>query len=280
MTKGSGMGVEVRFRGVRGSTPCCSADYNVYGGNTACVELNFDGQTVILDAGTGIRALGNELVRKKIAHVDLLISHAHWDHISGFPFFRPLYRTDCKLDVYACPLSDGRSIENALETQMSSPFFPLPMSKIPSSLRFHDIESGDSFKLCGGAVLVKTLPLNHPNGAAGFRLEYGETVIAYISDTEHFADRIDDNVLSLAHGADLMIYDAMFTQSEYPTFAGWGHSTVEEALAVSSAASVKRTALFHHSPEHTDADMMKIDRAVQSEYPNAFCAKEGMRLTL
>lgn len=125
------MSVDVTFRGVRGSTPCCSADYNIYGGNTSCVELNFDGNIVVLDAGTGIRALGNDLIRRKVPHVDLLISHAHWDHISGFPFFRPLFRQDCALDVYACPLSDGRSIKNALETQMSSPFFPLPMSKIP-----------------------------------------------------------------------------------------------------------------------------------------------------
>lgn len=274
------MSVDVTFRGVRGSTPCCSADYNIYGGNTACVELSFDGKIVILDAGTGIRPLGNDLIRRKVPHADLLISHAHWDHISGFPFFRPLYRTDCELDVYACPLSDGRSIEHALETQMSSPFFPLPMSKIPSSLHFHEIESGDSFTLCGGAVRVKTLPLNHPNGATGFRLEYGETVIAYISDTEHFADRIDDNVLSLARRADLLIYDAMFTQAEYPTFRTWGHSTVEEAVNVSQAAAVKRTALFHHSPEHTDADMLAIDRGVQAEHPNIFCAKEGMRLSL
>lgn len=274
------MSVNVTFRGVRGSTPCCSADYNIYGGNTACVELDFDGKIVVLDAGTGIRALGNDLIRRKVPHVDLLISHAHWDHISGFPFFRPLYRQDCALDVYACLLSDGRSIKNALETQMSSPFFPLPMSKIPSSLHFNDIECGDSFTLCGGAVRVKTLPLNHPNGATGFRLEYDGTVIAYISDTEHFADKCDENVIALARGADLMIYDAMFTQAEYPTFTGWGHSTEEEAIGVTRAASVKRTALFHHSPEHTDADMMKIDHAVRAEQPNVFCAKENMRLTL
>lgn len=274
------MSVDVTFRGVRGSTPCCSADYNIYGGNTSCVELNFDGNIVVLDAGTGIRALGNDLIRRKVPHVDLLISHAHWDHISGFPFFRPLFRQDCALDVYACPLSDGRSIKNALETQMSSPFFPLPMSKIPSSLHFHDINSGDSFTLCDSAVRVKTLPLNHPNGATGFRLEYDGKIIAYISDTEHYSNHIDENVLALAHGADLMIYDAMFTQSEYPTFRNWGHSTVEEAVNVAQAAAVKRTALFHHSPEHTDADMRAIERAVQTEYPNVFCAKENMRLTL
>ncbi len=274
------MSVDVTFRGVRGSTPCCSADYNIYGGNTSCVELDFDGKIVVLDAGTGIRALGNDLIRRKISHVDLLLSHAHWDHISGFPFFRPLYRKDCLIDVYAGALSDGQSMQYALSTQMSSPFFPLPLNKIPSSLRFHEIESGDSFSLCAGLTQVKTLPLNHPNGATGFRLEYDGKSIAYISDTEHYPDHIDENVLTLAHGADLMIYDAMFTQSEYPIFRNWGHSTIEEAVNVAQAAAVKRTALFHHSPEHTDSDMRAIERSVQTEYPNVFCAKEGMRLSL
>lgn len=279
MQKKGNMGFLVTFWGVRGSTTCSEPDYMVYGGNTACVELNLDGKIVIIDAGSGIRELGKKLIREKSAHAALLISHTHWDHISGFPFFAPIYSKHATLEIYASPRQemDTRSI---FEMQMSSPFFPMPIHSVPSSLIFKDFDQKDEFFLYDNTVKVVTAPLNHPNGATGFRIEYNGKSLAYISDTEHIAGVPDQNVLSLAENCDLMIYDALFTEEEYASHVGWGHSTWQEAVNIAKSAHVKQTALFHHFPDHNDEAMRLIENQAKKELSSVFAARERTTVSL
>lgn len=274
------MRMEATFWGVRGSISCSSPEYVVYGGNTACVELDIDGRTVIIDAGSGIRALGESLMRRGISRMSLLISHTHWDHICGFPFFYPAFRENSFLSIYASRLPDGSTARQVFETQMSAPFFPLPMHMVPSVLHFHDFDAPSEFTICDGAVNVKTCPLNHPNGATGYRLDYKGKSLAYISDTEHRADGSDADLVEFIRDADLMIYDAMYTPREYPHFIGWGHSTWEEALRLTRLANVKKTALFHHSPAHDDRTMAKIEKEASKADSRLFTARDGLKVEI
>lgn len=273
------MGFNVTFWGVRGSTSCSEPDFMVYGGNTACVELSLDGNVLILDSGSGIRGLGKKLIEAKSECAALLISHMHWDHISGFPFFAPIYSANARLDIYAVP-HHKRDIRSVFEMQMSSPFFPTTIHAVPSSLHFHNLLQNEPFFLYDGSVKITPAALNHPNGATGYRIEYAGRTVAYISDTEHVAGQPDENVLKLIDGCDLMIYDALYTDDEFADYIGWGHSTWQEAVRLAKKANVRRTALFHHAPHHNDDAMAAIEKEAQSLLPSVFAAKEKMTLEL
>ena len=274
------MGVDITFWGVRGSIPCPAPEYMIYGGNTACVELCLDGKVIIIDAGSGIRDLGKDLSRRGVREAVMLISHTHWDHINGFPFFMFAYQADAVLDMYAAFLGDGSSAKGVFELQMSDPFFPMPMHTLQSTLNFHNFTSGASFELYGGEVKVETAPLNHPNGATGYRITYKDKSVAYISDTEHVPGQEDENVLRLIRGCDFVIFDALFTEDEFTGHIGWGHSTWEEAARLARKEKIKHLALFHHSPEHKDDEMARIEEHIRGISPNYFVAKEKMRFTI
>ena len=274
------MPVEVTFWGVRGSIPCCSAEHTIYGGNTSCVEVNLDGRTVVFDAGSGIRSLGMDLARRGVSDVTLLVSHTHWDHICGFPFFYPAFQKTSNLNIYAARLPDGQTAEQVFGVLMSEPFFPLPMHMIPSVLHFHDFKACDSFDLFDGRAALQTCNLVHPNGSIGYRLNFQGKSISYISDYEHCAADGIDGLVDFVAGSDLMVFDAMYTPEEYEVFKGWGHSTWEQAVNLTRSANVKRTALFHHSPSHTDAQMRLIERDACAADPRVFAAREMQTVRL
>ncbi len=274
------MPVKVTFWGVRGSIPCCSAEHTIYGGNTSCIEVNLDGETVIFDAGSGIRALGISLAKRKINKMTLLISHTHWDHICGFPFFYPAFQDTSDLNIYAARLPNGQKAEEIFDMLMSAPFFPLPKHMIPSVLHFHNFEIPESFELFDGRAALQTHFLVHPNGATGYRLHYQGKSISYISDYEHCSPDGIDELVDFVKESDLMIFDAMYTPEEYNFFKGWGHSTWLEAAKLTKAANVKKTALFHHAPSHTDAIMQKLEQTARAEDPRLFAAKENMSVIL
>lgn len=274
------MPVEVSFWGVRGSIPCCSAEHTVYGGDTSCVEVNLDGKTVIFDAGSGIRSLGISMAKRKIKRATLLISHTHWDHICGFPFFYPAFQANSDLNIYAARLPNGQKAEEVFDMLMSGPFFPLPMHMIPSVLHFHDFKPSESFSLFDGRAALRTRALTHPNGATGYRLDYDGKSVSYISDYEHSSRDGVEELIDFVKDSDLMIFDAMYTPDEYGFFKGWGHSTWLEAAKLTKAANIKKTALFHHAPLHDDEMMKKIERDAQKEDPRLFAARENMSLTL
>ncbi len=268
------MSLLLRFWGVRGSIACPSPSHVRYGGNTSCLEVTAAGHTIILDAGTGIRTLGNDMMARGIKSASLLLTHSHWDHINGFPFFGPGFAKDGEFRIMAGHLEEG-SIYEVLAGQMTQPTFPVPLEAMHAKMTFEDFDSGASFGLTPG-VKVRTAPLNHPNGATGYRIECGGKSVCYITDTEHHVGKPDQNILGLIEGADLVVYDSTYTDEEFESKAGWGHSTWQEAIRLCRAAQVKQLALFHHDPAHTDDIMDAIGQEAHAIWDKAVVAREGM----
>ena len=274
------MAFDIRFWGVRGTIACPSTSHAKYGGNTSCVEVMVNGKTIIFDAGTGIRELGNELQKRDIREAHLLMSHTHWDHINGFPFFVPGYDPSRSFNIMAGHLGrDYGGIQHVLNAQMLSPMFPVPLETMQAALNFEDFKAGEQFKIHSD-VNIRTTPLRHPNGATGYRIEHNGKSVCYITDTEHIPGEPDQNILNLIEGSDLVIYDSTYTEEEFATKIGWGHSTWNEGLALCQAASVKKFAIFHHDPDHDDDFMDNIKAEAQAKWEHSFVAREGMIVNL
>ncbi len=271
------MSFQVKFWGVRGSIACPSRYHMEYGGNTSCVEIILDeNRRFILDAGTGIRYLGQNFLRNDIHEAHLLLTHTHWDHINGFPFFVPAYDPKRSIHIMAGHLGERKGgIHDALAAQMEGPMFPVPLSAMQAKLRFDDFKAGDEFSLYHD-VIVRTAPLNHPNNATGYRIDCGGKSVCYITDTEHVSGELDQNILGLIEGADLVIYDSTYTEDEYPKHVGWGHSTWNEGVKLCQAASVGKMAIFHHEPDHDDEFMAKLEKEAKEYWDGSFAARDGM----
>jgi phosphoribosyl 1,2-cyclic phosphodiesterase len=272
-------GVSVRFWGVRGSIACPGPETTTYGGNTSCVEVLCGEHRVILDAGTGLRPLGNSFEKGTPVDADLLLSHTHLDHIVGLPFYAPAYTPGSSMRLWAGHLAPERPLEDVLCTMMTDPLFPIPMGVMAADKTFNNFRAGESFTLSCGAE-VRTCPLNHPNGATGYRIEYGGGAICYVTDTEHVEGTHDENILGLIEGADVFIYDATYTAEEYPTYRGWGHSTWQEGAALAEMAGVKTFVPFHHDPSHDDDFMAQVEREARDGFENTVVAREGLTLTV
>lgn len=272
----------VRFWGVRGSIPSPGPQTVRYGGNTSCVEMLIGGQRLIFDGGTGIRQLGLSLMDKMPLEAAIFFSHSHWDHIQGFPFFTPAFVPGNCFYIYGAISANGSTIEQRLNDQMLHPNFPVPLRVMGADLKFCDLDIGST--LCLDGITIQNMPLNHPGEAVGYRVSWRDKIVAYITDTEHFCDHLDDNVLSLAEDADLMIYDATYTDEEYyhpqANRIGWGHSTWQEAVKVAQAARVKQLVIFHHDPSHTDEFMDQIASQAATILPGTLVAQEGMEICL
>lgn len=273
------MGVAVRFWGVRGSIACPTPQHMAYGGNTSCVEVLAGDRRVILDAGTGIRSLGRALDREGVHEADLLLTHTHWDHINGFPFFGPAFRTHHAFRIMAGHLSDHGGVRATLAGQMAQPMFPVPLEIMDADMAFEDFRAGDRFRLRGD-VRVSTALLNHPNGATGYRLESGGRAVCYVTDTEHVPGKPDQNVLGLIQGADLVIYDCTYTDTEFPGKVGWGHSTWQEGIRLCQAAGAKALVIFHHDPDHEDDFMNRLADEARGVWDKATVAREGLTIDL
>ena len=268
----------VHFHGVRGTIACPGGEYIRYGGNTACIEIRCGSHLVILDAGTGLRPLGVELTQNGKIDCALLLSHTHLDHIAGLPFFVPLFLKGNKIQLWAGHLAgQGETLKQVIKRIMAAPLFPIPLEALSAEINFRDFSAGETFELQPG-VKVRTAPLNHPNGATGYRLEYAGRSVCYVTDTEHVEGRLDKNILGLIEGADVFIYDSTYTAEEYPRYRGWGHSTWQEGVRLADAAEVKLFTVFHHAPEHDDNTMDEIAAAVRRARPASTIAHEGMIL--
>jgi phosphoribosyl 1,2-cyclic phosphodiesterase len=270
-------GLTVRFWGVRGSIACPSPTYMGFGGNTSCVEVRVGSRLIILDAGTGIRPLGQQLRREGALDADILFSHTHWDHVNGFPFFAPAFEPDNAFRVFAGHLAEEGGIREAIAGHMHEPMFPVPLDVMRARLSFTDFAAGETLDL-GRGLQVRTAPLNHPNGATAYRIDHGGRSVCYVTDTEHVPGRPDERIVGLVAGADLVIYDSTYTDAEFPARVGWGHSTWQEGLRLVRRADAKRLVVFHHDPDHDDATMAAIEQELAGESDGGVVAREGMLL--
>lgn len=275
-----GGGLKVKFWGVRGSFPCPQASHLRYGGNTSCVSIQIENHLVVLDAGTGLRSLGQWILSQPVRKITLLLSHVHWDHINGFPFFDPAYAAGYHIDIYAGNLKpQQRSIADVMRQQMQGPTFPIELDTLPASIGFHDFCAGDDLALAP-RTSVRTAPLSHPNQATAYRIEYGGKSVCYVTDTEHISGELDPAILDLIESTDLVIYDSTYTDEEFKTRVGWGHSTWQQGVRLAQAAGAKQLAIFHHDPDHDDAFMDQVTSEASALWTGAFVAKEGQSITL
>ncbi len=268
---------QVRFWGVRGSIPCPGQETLHYGGNTSCVEVRAGGQVLILDAGSGLQPFGQHLRNEGSINADLLLSHLHYDHILGLPFFAPAYDAASQLRVWAG--NCGTGLEAALQQFLQPPFFPVPLQHLKARFSFRDFTCGDTLQL-SPSVSVLTCSLNHPDGATGYRIQYDGKALCYVTDTEHPAQGVDSAVVQLIRNADIVIYDATYNNSDYPGHQGWGHSTWEAGLALCEAAGARRLVVFHHAPERSDSELQNLDTELQRLRPGSVVAREGLVLYL
>ncbi|HEY9818401.1 MAG TPA: MBL fold metallo-hydrolase [Candidatus Obscuribacterales bacterium] len=270
----------VRFWGVRGSIACPGPETVRYGGNTSCVEMQVAGHRIVFDGGTGLRVLGQELMSQIPVEGHLFFTHSHWDHIQGFPFFTPAFVKGNRFNIYGAVAPNGSTIEQRLNDQMLHPNFPVPLQIMGSQMSFCDLEVGEAVQI--GDVLVENALLNHPGEAVGYRVNWNGYAAAYITDTEHYTDRLDENVMWLARDADVMIYDSTYTDDEYysekSSKVGWGHSTWQEAVKVAKAANVKKLVIFHHDPLHCDQFMDDIKDVTSKQFANSVVAWEGLTI--
>ena len=236
---------------------------------------------MIFDAGTGIRNLCHWLVRKSVNHATILLSHVHWDHVNGFPFFSPAFRRDCSFTIMAGHLSKFVGVRNVLAGQMTTPTFPVPLDAMHAAETFKDFNASDSFNLSvTPKIKIRSVELNHPDGATGYRIDYAGKSMCYVTDTEHIIGQPDRKILGLIEGTDLLIYDCTYTDNEFVNKIGWGHSTWQEAVRLSKAANVKSLAIFHHDPDHEDRFMEQVKNEARQLWSGAFVAREHMRINL
>jgi phosphoribosyl 1,2-cyclic phosphodiesterase len=277
----------VRCWGARGSIPVSGREYLKYGGSTTCMEVETDdGQVIILDAGSGIRKLGNTLLKEGRYDLHLVFTHAHWDHILGFPFFRPIYVDGVRLQVYGCPFAQ-ESLRGFLSDAMRPPHFPVDLSMVRAQITYHGICQAP-FTI--GPVSIAPILLSHPNQGMGYRLEADGKRFVFLTDNElryqHPGGLTFEDYVAAATGADLLIHDAEFTEKEYTLTRTWGHSRYTDALDLAFAAGAARLGLFHHNQERSDdaldgivADCQRIIGEKQSGL-DCFAVHEGMEQEL
>jgi phosphoribosyl 1,2-cyclic phosphodiesterase len=282
--------VRITFFGVRGSCPCSSDQYRRYGGNTSCVLVEVEGEPpLIIDLGTGLRALGQYLHPPlQSAGIPLqatvLLTHLHYDHVLGLPFFSPMRDPGAVLELYG-PSQQGGTLYEVLAGMVQPPFFPISMSDFRGELRCHDLDGSADFAV--GGIQVKARAVPHIGHTLGFRIEAEGRSVAYVSDHQAPLDRrtVDKQVLELCDGADLLMHDAQYTDEEFVTMAHWGHSTEAYAVRVASESGARRLCLFHHDPAHSDKQidqMLSNARRLASKHHavEVSAAAEGQTVNL
>lgn len=265
---------QIRFWGVRGSIPTPGPGTVRYGGNTTCVEVRNGSGIIILDAGTGLRRLGQSLLKEfknKQLDLTLLLSHTHWDHIQGLPFFAPIYESRCRLRILG---SEGarKGLVDALTGQMESTYFPVPFSKLPSNI---EIEELHEFNFAVGTTLARALRANHPGVTVGYRLFSPDGIIVFFPDTEPRQGGDDREMIDFISGADVLILDSQYDSTEYKKHIGWGHGCLDDSVNLALKAGVKRLVLFHHDPDHDDK---RIDGFVRYARKLVAKAKSKMKV--
>jgi len=276
----------VRFWGVRGSIPCPGPDTVIYGGNTTCIEIRADDRLLIIDLGSGARALGdwllaNDFKKNGKIKADIFITHTHWDHIIGFPMFSPIYIPGNEFRL----TGPGNGIENLkgiFNAQFSHSYWPVRLDELSAKIEYNQIND-ISFD-AGDGLFVKTKYLNHPIACLGYRFDYKGKSIAVIHDHETYNNETEEGALEneknyrFLKDVDLLIHDSQFTKEEYNFRKGWGHSTIDDTVQTAAASGAKKFVFFHHEPARTDAQLEQIEKSYANNPIPAVIAKEGLFL--
>ena len=270
---------QVRFWGVRGSIPVSGPEYLRYGGNSPCIELRCGKERILLDGGSGLRPCGKALMREGVEEIDLFLTHSHYDHVVGLPFFHPLYDPGIKLVLWSGHTHGRMTTHELMREFMRPPWFPVEAEYCTANVHCRDFTPGDVLRPREGIVL-RTGRLAHPGGCVGYRVEANGRSLALISDTEHVPGELDPEVMRLIRGADLVVYDSTYLETELARYRGFGHSTWEQGVKLCEAAGAKRLALFHHDPSRTDSQMEAIEQAARERFAGAFAARDGLILDL
>ena len=282
-----GRALRVQFYGVRGSTPCSCESNQRIGGNTACVVVTGDGfDPIVLDLGTGLRFWGADVCAAAPTNftATALVSHLHWDHVQGLPFFPPLHRPEAKLHIVG-PSQEGQTLEAAFDLFLCPPYFPVTLSQLAGTVTFEEATK-DPIELGAATVLCRDVP--HVGPTLGFRITAGGRSIAYVSDHQQpgcQSTSVADSVLELCDGVDLLIHDAQYTDPEFAQKFDWGHCTTDYAVEVAAQCGAKRLALYHHDPSHDDDMVAALAEGAAAASrlrhgAEVFAASEGLVINL
>ncbi len=268
---------QLKFWGVRGSTPAPGPSTVYYGGNTSCVEVRAEGELIVLDAGTGLRLLGRELMaefKDRPLNLTLLLTHTHWDHIQGLPFFGPIYEPQNHLRILGYE-GARHGLSSVLSSQMESPYFPVTLNELPANVKIEELKE---LQFDIGTVRVETCFAHHPGICVGYRISTSDGSIAYFPDNEphcgvrhapredgrnreeelEFARNQDQKIVDFLRGADVLIMDSQYDCEEYKNHIGWGHACLDDVVALAIQAEVKQLFLFHHDPDHDDETITRL----------------------
>ncbi len=272
--------MKIKLYGTRGSIPVCEPQYQEFGGNTTCILIQINNYNIILDAGTGIRALGKELHEydgDSFNSIFIGFSHFHWDHIQGFPFFLPAY--DHRRELIITTISKEKKFKNLktiFKTQMRKEYFPIPLESMGAKLHFQH-EDSDKFIL--DDIKIVTAEHNHPGGALSYRIENEGKSVVFCTDVEH-GKSLDDRVIKLADGCDLLIHEGMYTNEQLSYRKGWGHSSWQQAVEVAKKADVKKLVITHHDPDHDDEFLRKLELESKDEFGDVTFARDKMEIII
>ena len=272
--------LSIHFWGTRGSLPVPGPTTLMFGGNTCCVEIRLGSRLFLVDAGSGFEAAGRAIsaMGPEAGRVDLLLSHLHHDHVAGLPFFSPILRDQGQLRIF-CGNQNGASAKAALDHMFAPPLFPVTLDLLPGRIEHVGFRAGETLS-CEDGIAVATCPLRHPGGATAYRFDHAGRRVCYVSDMEHLDTGPDPEVVALCRDADLVIYDAMFTEAELSRCRGWGHSTWNAGVSLCRAAGARALAAYHHHKGHDDDALTTIEAELAEALPGSFVAREGQTVVL
>jgi phosphoribosyl 1,2-cyclic phosphodiesterase len=277
----------IRCWGTRGSLPVSGREYLKYGGDTTCIEVrSADNEVVIVDAGSGIRALGNQLMKEHRHRYTLLLTHTHWDHLIGFPYFKPIYFRKVRVKIFGCPFAQ-KSVKRMIRHTMAWPNFPVDFKDVKASIAFQGICTA-SFPI--SSLMVTPILLNHPNQGVGYQFTEGKKRFVFLTDNElafhHRGGLRYDDYVKFCYGADLLFHDAEFTPEEYPRRRSWGHSVYTDVIRLAMDAHVHQLGLIHHNQDRVDSAVDRIvARCLQiiarkKSHLKCFAVRQGMKIRL
>ena len=274
--------MKIKFYGTRGSIPVSDPNFMEFGGNTTCLfisGLDEGAGTIIMDAGTGIRNLGKDILSGKIEvgeDINLGFTHFHWDHIQGFPFFAPAYNPESKIEISTAGKKEIHDLKDIFSTQMQSIYFPVQLENMGAQISFEKYETNEIVGKKG--ALVRIADVIHPGGCIGVRFEFNGKSIVFCTDTEH-PNGIDENVIKLSMNADVLIHEAQYTDKELKTHKGWGHSSYSQAVEVAERSNAKNLIITHHDPDHDDEFLRRMEKRSQEKFKDLVFARDNFELS-